>query len=131
MSYFLAVGEIEGYSEAEVKSWFASNFRDDKVPYGEEDPDITAELEDYDVIVAYLWYPDYAGNASILARHKETGEYYYCSGSHCSCYGFEDQWGIVKVAESWIREAFDPTCYDDDTDNAKIIKEHITKVLGS
>jgi len=35
-------------------------------------------------------YEDYSGSADVLYRDGNT--YFYVSGSHCSCYGLEDNW---------------------------------------
>lgn len=39
---------------------------------------------------------DYSGSAFVIFIEDE--EVYTVSGSHCSCYGLEDQWDPVKAA---------------------------------
>lgn len=42
------------------------------------------------VIVADYTYEDYSGDSDVLYRNGD--KFFYVSGSHCSCYGLEDQW---------------------------------------
>lgn len=57
------------------------------------------ENEDPDVIICYADYTDedYSGNAAVLFYKKSTDKYYEVYGSHCSCYGLEDQWGEEEI----------------------------------
>lgn len=52
------------------------------------------DLERFAVLIGYISVGDYGCDSSayILLREHKTGKYYEVFGSHCSCYGFEDQW---------------------------------------
>lgn len=47
-------------------------------------------LKDCRVFVAFYEYADYSGYAFVLYAKGKT--LYEVHGSHCSCYGLEDQW---------------------------------------
>ena len=53
-----------------------------------------AKAEDPDIEILYTEYdtPPYEGYASVLYYRKSTKKYYEVYGSHCSCYGLEEQW---------------------------------------
>lgn len=42
------------------------------------------------VLFASYTYENYSGNAFVLL--EKDGDLYEVNGSHCSCYGLEDQW---------------------------------------
>lgn len=47
----------------------------------------------WEVLVgAYTEDYGWDGHAFVLARNREDGHLYEAYGSHCSCYGLEDQW---------------------------------------
>lgn len=50
-----------------------------------------AKQQDSDIQFLYA-YEDYDGNAAVLYYRKSTKKYYEAYGSHCSCYGLENQW---------------------------------------
>ena len=45
-----------------------------------------------DIIFAYYSYEDYSGTAHVIGFDNEKNTYFEVHGSHCSCYGLEDQW---------------------------------------
>jgi hypothetical protein len=47
---------------------------------------------DIQILYANYNYEDYSGYAVVLYYRKSTKKYYETYGSHCSCYGLEDQW---------------------------------------
>jgi hypothetical protein len=50
---------------------------------------------DGEVLVASYEFEYYEGSADVLFIRD--GKFYYVSGSHCSCYGLEDQWSPEEV----------------------------------
>lgn len=50
--------------------------------------------EDKDIVICYANYDneEYEGSAMVIYFRKSTKKYYEAYGSHCSCYGLEDQW---------------------------------------
>lgn len=55
----------------------------------EGNPDIGDNVE---ILIADYTYEDYYGSAWVLFRDTNNGKLYEVHGSHCSCYGLEDQW---------------------------------------
>lgn len=53
-----------------------------------------AKADDADIEILYANYeqPSYEGYATVVYYRKSTGKYYEAYGSHCSCYGLENQW---------------------------------------
>ena len=49
------------------------------------------ELKGAKIHLAWYGQGDYCGSAFVL--FEKDGQLYECHGSHCSCYGLEDQWG--------------------------------------
>lgn len=62
-----------------------------------------SELEGATIIHADYTYEDYSGSSYVL--FYKGGKFYEVHGSHCSCYGLEDQWDPeeVKVADLLAR----------------------------
>lgn len=50
------------------------------------------------VLYADYTYKNYSGSAMVL--FIENGQLYYVGGSHCSCYGLENQWEPETVSEA-------------------------------
>lgn len=48
------------------------------------------DLKGVTILFAWYEYEDYSGSAFVLFRYKR--KLYEVNGSHCSCYGLEDQW---------------------------------------
>lgn len=53
------------------------------------------ELDGAVIIFAAYTQEDYEGYAEVI--FAKDGELYMVTGSHCSCYGLEEQWDPVKV----------------------------------
>ncbi len=66
-----------------------------------------AKADDSDIqfLYAYYNYEDYEGYAEVIYYRKSTKKYYEVYGSHCSCYGLEDQWSKDEeiVAEELLK----------------------------
>lgn len=58
---------------------------------------IKEDLRTHEVLFIAFDDEGYEGHAYILLREKATGDLYCVEGSHCSCYGFEGQWGLSKT----------------------------------
>jgi len=63
----------------------------------------TSEGEPKTVIFAAYSYEDYSGSAAVI--YKKGRKFYLVEGSHCSCYGLEDQWAPAEYASK--RELLD------------------------
>ena len=77
------------------------------------------EAEDKDIVLCYAnyWLGDYEGSATVFYYRKSTKKYYECHGSHCSCFGLEDQWReeeiVIKELENRLETGnlFDGECF--------------------
>jgi len=64
--------------------------------------DFEFTLTDEKIIFASYTYECYSGNAYVL--FKQDGKLYEVFGSHCSCYGLEDQWKPEELNFDYIPE---------------------------
>lgn len=53
------------------------------------------EVKGYKILFAWYEYADYSGSAFVLL--KKGRKLYEVNGSHCSCYGLEDQWSLEET----------------------------------
>ena len=84
------------------------------------------EISCYEFYVAVNEQEDYEGSAYFLMKHRETGEFYEASGSHCSCDGFEGQWGPKIAPKAYLTSNHYSTyCYY----NNDKIKEFVKKLF--
>lgn len=60
------------------------------------------------VIIAWYGQGDYCGSAFVL--FSEGGKLYEVHGSHCSCYGLEDQWSpeetTVEALQHYLEHGY-------------------------
>ena len=52
--------------------------------------------ENIEILFAHYDYQDYEGYAFVL--FEQDGKLYEVNGSHCSCYGLEDQWSPEETS---------------------------------
>lgn len=62
-------------------------------------------VPDEEILFAYYSYEDYSGHAFVLFRMD--GKLYEVNGSHCSCYGLEDQWDPEETSVKLLRDRMD------------------------
>lgn len=93
----LALADLYEWSEDEVRQHLVDAYTADK-----------AEVEQYDVIVAYESVGDYGCDSCsmFVLRHRKTEGLFMVTGSHCSCMGFEDQFDLQPVTEKYLHEDF-------------------------
>lgn len=65
------------------------------------------ELESINIIVASYTYVEYTGDAFVL--FEKNGTFYEVNGSHCSCYGLENQWEPEEVTIDELERRFTPS----------------------
>lgn len=56
------------------------------------------QLDGVEVLYAYYGYEDWSGDAHVIFR--KDGKLYEVNGSHCSCYGLNEQW---EPAETTVK----------------------------
>lgn len=63
--------------------------------------------QDKDIQILYAIYNtgNWEGDATVIYYRKSTKKYYEAYGSHCSCYGLENQWSGNEeiVAEELVK----------------------------
>ncbi len=59
------------------------------------------ELQGVEIIVAYYSYENYSGESTVI--FKQDGNLYEVEGSHCSCYGLEDQWSPTLISVEYLQ----------------------------
>ena len=64
-----------------------------------------ADLTDVNILLAHYSYEDYSGSSYVL--FTENGRLYEVYGSHCSCYGLEDQWEPEETSFDVIAQTID------------------------
>lgn len=61
------------------------------------------------VILAWYGYGDYCGSAVVILRKGD--QLYEVNGSHCSCYGIEDQWAMEETTKAALRARMNEGSY--------------------
>lgn len=59
-------------------------------------------LDGAEVLFASYTYENYSGSATVIFRRD--GKLYEAHGSHCSCYGLEDQWSPEETFLEALRK---------------------------
>lgn len=106
----LFLADLKDMTEEEIKTHIAENYAgkisgfDYGNPSDEEKRELKAELENFDLLVAYESVGNWGCDSSsfFLFKHKETGVLYENHGSHCSCYGFEGQWEPEETSVEYL-----------------------------
>lgn len=68
------------------------------------------ELLGATIIYADYTYEEYTGSSYVL--FWKDGKYYEVYGSHCSCYGLEDQWDPEEITISELMKLADRGVHD-------------------
>ncbi len=71
-------------------SIYLADWKEDGQEQLARDFELTNQLDDAEILLAYYCYEDYSGSAFVLFRKE--GKLYEVNGGHCSCYGLEGQW---------------------------------------
>ena len=87
----LFLGDLSGYEYDEVVEKVSYEFKVER-----------SELDKMEFLIAYIEEANWEGYAYFLARDRETGLLYEVYGGHCSCNGFEDQWGPEIASKEYL-----------------------------
>jgi len=142
----LAIEDLLGKTEAEVKGHLVHQYSEYNT--AEDMKFVSDQLEKFDVLIAYesvgSWGCD--STSFFVFKDKETGTLYEMHGSHCSCYGFEGQFGLeqttIEALKSRVENArsrnqdeddehaiFSIGGYDSDSiNNARVINNYINSL---
>lgn len=70
------------------------------------------------ILYADYCYEDYSGSAYVLGYNVRTETFFEVHGSHCSCYGLEEQWSEEDCTVEELNELFNrryaPAAYRSD-----------------
>lgn len=116
----LALEDLAGKTEQEIKDHIASNYAGDKsgFDYGNPTEDecakLRTELDQYEILLAYESVGSWGCDSSSFFLLRKDGKLYENHGGHCSCYGFEGQWEpeeteveALKRREYWSLGGYD------------------------
>ena len=92
-------------------------------------PEQIAKYDHVDVILASYGTDNYMGDAYVLFRNKNDGKLYENHGSHCSCYGLEDQWGEVETTLESIKLRVTEGSLGSDDYSDNVFKDEIRGVI--
>lgn len=93
------------------------------------------EVDKYDILIAYESVGSWGCDSSsfFLLRDRETGKLYENHGSHCSCYGFEDQFRPEETTIAYLKSNnfyFETGGYDGESmTNQEKVKNYIKNEL--
>jgi len=78
----LALEDLKGHTDQQIRDHWVSSWEVSK-----------EETDKYNPVAAYESVGSWGCDSSgwFLIQNRETGELFEVHGSHCSCYGFEDQ----------------------------------------
>ena len=131
----LALEDLKGKSEIQIKNHLKMEYSGDEMSI----ESVAKLLDNLDVLIAYESVGSWGCDSSsfFLFKDKE-GKLYEMHGSHCSCYGFEDQFRLeesdaeaLKTRASGSKYGFFTTGgYDDARDsNIDEAKKYIIENL--
>jgi len=67
------------------------------------------DLRDVNILFAAYEYETYSGNAIVIFNQYD--KMYMVEGSHCSCYGLENQWTPIETTKETIEMRLDKGAY--------------------
>jgi len=138
----LALGDLAGKSEAEIKEHIADNYAgsmngfDYGSPSNDEKAQLLLKLQVFEILIAYESVGSWGCDSSswFLLRDKQTGALYENHGGHCSCFGFEGQWEPEETTLEHIASNafyFPAGGYDDAiSDNVQAVKQYASAAIA-
>jgi hypothetical protein len=98
-------GDSEVFKGFEVDGLRVYYFGDAKKEMQEaETKKLKALAKKYKILYADYTYEDYSGDAYVLGYDTEEKKFFEVHGSHCSCYGLEDQWDVEHCDVKELQE---------------------------
>lgn len=133
----IALEDLKGLNEDEIKEHLATVYSKRWDDYDDIER-IRQLLNDLEVIIAYESVGSYGCDSSsfFLLKNRKTGVLSEIHGSHCSCYGFEEQFVLEETTIEALKYRRSKDCnifycggYDDnETENQKIVNDYIDSV---
>lgn len=100
-------------------------------PYWTAKEDMKAALEKHEgenILFASYGAENYEGDAWVL--FEEDGKLYEVNGSHCSCYGLEEQWEPEEVLLTELENRLVNGTLGEDDYSGNTFKEEFAEFLG-
>lgn len=86
------------------------------------------EMADVNILFASYGNENYSGDAYVL--FERNGELFEVSGSHCSCYGLENQWDEEKVMLEELENRLVNGTFGEDDYSGNEFKKELCDFLG-
>ena len=128
----LYLADLKDFTEEEIKQHLVSEYAywNDG---GEES--CRKRIDTLDIVIAYESVGDYDSIGWFLFKDTQTGELFELHGSHCSCYGFEDQFDLEETSIEYLTSDRFLFCagWDDEqcTENELAINQFIQQMKTS
>jgi hypothetical protein len=122
----LALYDMADKTEDEVKAHIAAGYCDlwgDKGADGVTEAKLAEELGAYNILIAAELEGSYEGQSWFLLRRKVDGKLFSNYASHCSCFGYEDQWDPEETDLAYLTsDRFRFNIYDRSTDAPETVE---------
>lgn len=89
---------------------------------------VLEKYKDVNILFASYSYANYSGHAWVL--FEKEGKLYEVNGSHCSCYGLEEQWQPEEVLLEELEHRLLNGTFGEDDYAENNFKEELCKFLG-
>lgn len=90
--------------------------------------DAIERYKDINILFASYGYENYSGDAWVL--YEQNGKLYEVDGSHCSCYGLENQWSPEEVTLPELEYRLINGSFGDDDYSGSDFKKELKEFLG-
>ena len=120
----LVLCDLEGMDEAQVREHIASAYRIS-----------VSDLGGVEVLIGYESVGSWGCDSSNWFLFRKNGELFENHGSHCSCYGFEDQWSPESTSAAYLlsdKFYLSTGGYDDaEVSNRAAVAAELTRLFGN
>ncbi|AXF53012.1 MAG: hypothetical protein [Caudoviricetes sp.] len=99
-------GQIEEFNQ----------YQDNSYDYDKGEYTVTPMPDHLHIFLSAYTYEDYSGYGWLVGYDTEQQMFFTNSGSHCSCYGLEDQWDIEYYSFEQLLEVTQRIVDNDDGD---------------
>lgn len=111
-------------SKEDMIASFENEYDKDKLTQEQKD-----KYAHVDVLLASYGCDNYTGDAFVLFRNNKDGQLYENHGSHCSCFGLEDQWDEESTNIESLRKRVNEGSLGSDHYSDNVFKNELIKVL--
>jgi hypothetical protein len=134
----LALEDLKTWSEDQIKAHIAKEYGKEDYEREGSDPEVKKALKELSIIIAYESVGSWGCDSSSFFLFKDShGKLFELHGSHCSCYGFEDQFKLEEATIESLKlrneqGVFYTGGYDEDSEfNKNAVKNFINGLVVS